>query len=230
VEEYAVPILTRHDDEVFVLTLGTGENRLTPQFLQQLHQALDEVQKTPDTALVTVGEGKQYSSGLDLDLLSNPDNAGQADKYLADVHEILARVLVFPAYTVAALNGHAFAAGAMLAAAHDYRVMREDRGYWCLPEVDLGLPFAEGMMALLRARVPAAALHHAMITGARFPAPEAVTAGIVEATAAAGDVLTTAIAQARSNAHKSRDVVQAIKRGLYGDAERKLHTAAQQAS
>jgi Delta3-Delta2-enoyl-CoA isomerase len=221
-EEPTVVTLTRHDDEVFVLTLGSGENRFNPQFLQRMHTALDEVQHSPDTALVTVGHGKQYSSGLDLDWLSDPANGERTQGFLADVHDLLARILVFPAFTVAALNGHTFAAGAMLAAAHDWRVMRADRGYWCLPEVDLGLPFSPGMTALLRAKLPAAALHRAAVTGARYAAPEAVAAGIIDATAAEDEVLPAAVAQARPHAHKGRGIVAAIKQGLYGDVERAL--------
>ena len=38
----------------------------------------------------------------------------------------MARVLTFPTITVAAINGHAFGAGAQLSLAHDFRVMRRD--------------------------------------------------------------------------------------------------------
>ena len=47
--------------------------------------------------------------------------------------------------TVAAVQGHAFGAGAMLATSHDFRVMRADRGFYCLPEVQLNMPFTVGM-------------------------------------------------------------------------------------
>ncbi len=66
-----------------------------------------------------------------------------------------ARARASRAITVAAVNGHAFAAGAMLATAHDHVVMREDRGYWCLPEVDLGLPLTAAMYAVVAAHLPA---------------------------------------------------------------------------
>ena len=48
------------------------------------------------------------------------------------------------------LAGHAFAGGALLALAHDYRVMRIARGWFCFPEIHLKLRFQQGMYALLR--------------------------------------------------------------------------------
>ncbi len=55
-------------------------------------------------------------------------SSGDPPSYIASVLEVMARVLVFPAFTVAAMNGHAFGAGAQIALAHDQRVMRADRG------------------------------------------------------------------------------------------------------
>jgi len=66
---------------------------------------------------------------------------------------------------IAALQGHTFAAGAMLALAHDQRVMRSDRGFFCFPEVDIGIPFTVGMNALITARLSARVAHEAMTTG-----------------------------------------------------------------
>ena len=138
---------------VFILTLGDDENRFHPDRLTAINAALDEVESADaPKAVVTTGVGKFYSNGLDLDFMSSNPDAAEAN--LRDVHVLFARVLAFPAPIVAAIQGHAFAAGAMLALAHDLCVMRSDRGYFCLPEVDLGIPFTPGMNALIQ--VPAA--------------------------------------------------------------------------
>jgi Delta3-Delta2-enoyl-CoA isomerase len=128
---------------VFVLTLGDDENRFHPDRLTTINAALDEVEAADGPkAVVTTGVGKFYSNGLDLDFMASNPDASEAN--LAQVHSLLARVLAFPTPIVAAVQGHAFAAGAMLALAHDLTVMRADRGYFCLPEVDLGIPFTAG--------------------------------------------------------------------------------------
>ena len=56
----------------------------------------------------------------------------------------------------------------MLALAHDFRVMRADRGYFCFPEVDIRIPFTPGMAALIQAKLTPQAAVAAMTTGRRF--------------------------------------------------------------
>jgi enoyl-CoA hydratase/carnithine racemase len=201
---------------VFVLTLGDDENRFHPDRLSAINAALDEVESTSGPkAVVTTGAGKFYSNGLDLDFMSaNPD---AAEKNLGEVHALFARVLGFSAPIVAAIQGHAFAAGAMLALAHDLCVMRADRGYFCLPEVDLGIPFTPGMNALIRARLPIATAHEAMTTGRRYGGEEALGAGIVAATAGEDQVLDVAVARAEERAAKAGPTLGAIKARLYAE-------------
>jgi enoyl-CoA hydratase/carnithine racemase len=201
---------------VFVLTLGGDENRFHPTRVSAINAALDEVEAADGArAVVTTGVGKFYSNGLDLDFMAaNPD---AAEANLADVHALLARVLAFPAPMVAAVQGHAFAAGAMLTLAHDAVVMRADRGFWCLPEVDLGIPFTAGMNALIRSRLPVATAHDAMTTGRRYGGVDAAAAGIVAATAGDGEVVDAAVALAEERAPKGGAVFGAIKARLYAE-------------
>lgn len=209
------------DGSVFVLRMRGGENRFSLDWLDEVNAALDRVQATAGpVALVTTGEGKFYSNGMDLDWLATvPEQAGD---YLIAIYRVLGRVLSFPAITVAAVNGHAFGGGAQLAVAHDFAVMRADRGYWCMPEADLGLPLTPEYVSLLRAKLPGRALHEALVTGRRYGGPDAVAAGIVHQVASEDQVLAQAVKLAADLAGKDRRTLAEHKRLLYGEAIKAL--------
>jgi enoyl-CoA hydratase/carnithine racemase len=219
-----MPELSRHE-AVFVLNLGDGENRFSPDRLETANSLLDTVTAGSEpAALVTVGGGKFYSNGLDLEwLLSHGDEAG---KYVAAVQELLARVLELPVPTVAAVNGHAFGAGAMLAMAHDFRVMRADRGYFCFPEADINIPFTPGMAALLQGKLTPSAAIASMTTGRRFGGPQARELGLVDATADEATLVATATTVVRDLAGKDRGTLGAIKATMFAPALTALRTSA----
>jgi Delta3-Delta2-enoyl-CoA isomerase len=208
-----MPTLERHDD-VFVLDLGDTENRFHPDWLTAVGAALDEVEGTDGPrALVTAATGKFFSNGLDLDwLAARPD---QHEDYVNDVHALLARVLALPVITVAALQGHTFAAGAMLSLAHDLRVMRADRGFWCLPEADINIPFTRGMSALIQARLAPQTAHEAMTTARRYGGGDALTAGIVDHAVTEDAVRSTALQLAAAQAGKAGTTLATIKTRMY---------------
>jgi enoyl-CoA hydratase/carnithine racemase len=202
-------------DRVYVLRLQNAENRLNRASLDAWNAALDRVEQSDiPTALVTTGECKFYSNGLDLNWMAEAGTEA-ATENVQRVHELLARMLTFPVITVAALNGHAFAAGAMLALAHDFRVMRADRGFFCLPEVDLGIPFTATMQSLIRARLPKTTAHEACVTGRRYGGEQAVVRGIVDQAETELEVLPKALALAKSLAGKNRATLSTIKRSAY---------------
>jgi enoyl-CoA hydratase/carnithine racemase len=212
-KEPLLPDLHR-DGEVFVLDLGDNENRLSPDWLAGVNTALDKIEATDGPrALVTTATGKHWSNGLDLEWIGkNPDRLGP---HLDEVHHLLARLLALPVPTVAALQGHAFAGGAMIALAHDFRVMREDRGFFCLPEVDINIPFTPGMTALIQAKLPSKTAHEAMTTGRRYGGDAAMAAAIVDTTASEDKVVTTALELARPLADKPGQTLGIIKSRMY---------------
>ena len=209
------------EGSVYILRMRCGENRFNAESLAALGKALDTVEQDEAAgALVTTGEGKFYSNGLDLDAMMQ--DASVAREVADGTQRLLARVLTLPMITVAACNGHAFAAGAMLALAHDFRVMREDRGWFCLPEVDIKIPFTPFMDAMIRGALPTVTAHEAMVTGKRYPGPEAVARGIAHLTAAEDRVLPSAVELAGAHAGKQRETLGAIKRMKSADALGKL--------
>ncbi|SIO87332.1 enoyl-CoA hydratase-related protein [Nocardiopsis sp. JB363] len=211
-----MPTLERHD-EVFVLDIGDGENRFHPDWLASVDAALDEAEQAEGPrALVTAATGKFYSNGLDLEwLMANGD---RYNEYVAGVHQLFGRLLALPMPTVAALQGHTFAAGAMFSLAHDLRVMRADRGFWCLPEADINIPFTPAMSALIQARLAPQTAHEAMVTARRYGGEDAAKAAIVDRAVAEEEVRPAAIELARSLAGKDATTLGTIKARMYAPA------------
>lgn len=203
-------------DDVFVIHMDDGENRMNRSWLDQFGSALDTVDAGDDpVALVTTGSGKFFSNGLDLEWLMT--GAESMPAFAAEVEQLFARILAAPYITVAACNGHTFGAGAMLALAHDFRVMRSDRGFFCLPEVNISIPFTAGMNSLIMSRMSSTAAHEAMVTGRRFGGEESARMHIVHRAVAEPDVLATAIGIATEHAGKDRTTLGAIKQRMYGE-------------
>jgi enoyl-CoA hydratase/carnithine racemase len=209
-----------HEEKIAILHLGDDENRFSPGFLDEINSYLDEIVGTGAQGLVTTAGGKFYTNGLDLDWLAA--HGEQTQWYVGRVHELLARILTLPIPSAAAVVGHAFGAGAMLALAHDFRVMRADRGYFCFPEVDIRIPFTDGMAALIQAKLTPQAATASMTTGRRFGGDDAASHSLVDATASEGSVTAAAIDLLRPLGGKDRGTLGAIKQIMFRHAVQSL--------
>jgi enoyl-CoA hydratase/carnithine racemase len=206
------------DGDVFVLDLGEGDLRFSPDFLARLGLLLDEVERADGpAALVTVARGKIWHNGLDLDHMATLGDGFV--EYIDEVQRVLARLLTLPLPTVAAVQGHAFAGGAMLALAHDVRVMRADRGFICLPEIDLGMTFTDAMAALIAAKLPQPALHRMSVLGERIGGSTAFDLGVVDLVVDGEEaVRRAAIERAVALTGKARANIVGLRQNFYGDA------------
>jgi enoyl-CoA hydratase/carnithine racemase len=213
-----------NDGDVWILHLGDDENRFNPDWMTAVSDALDEVASKPEPrALVTTASGKIWSNGLDLDWLSQ--NQDRVQEFVDQVHELFAKFLGAPVPTVAAIQGHCFAAGAMLALAHDWRIMRADRGYFCLPEADINIPFTPGMSALIQSRLTKQAATHTMIGAKRFGGEEAAGFRIVDAAIPEDQVLAAAVELAGTHAAKLGATLGTIKERMHAPALATLRDA-----
>lgn len=209
------------DGSVAVVTWDDGENRVNLDSLGRLHVVLDELEATSGPlAVVMTGVGKFFSNGLDLARFGHDPREFAAT--LAEFCRTVGRLFLYPAYTVAAINGHCFAAGALLSCGFDYRVMREDRGYWCMNEAEIGLALDERLWSILAERLPRASAERAATTAYRFGAPEALAAGIVQAVAAEDVVLEHAREVAARYATLDRATLAGHKRLIHGDEAARL--------
>jgi enoyl-CoA hydratase/carnithine racemase len=201
---------------LFILNLGDTENRFNFDSIARLISLIDEVDAAPgDKVLVTVASGKFWSNGLDLDwMLANKIEL--ADLVVA-VQELFARFLAAAYPTVAVIQGHCYAAGGMLALAHDARFMRADRGFMCFPEVNIGMLFTRGMEALLTSKLTPQTVHRSMVLGHRFTPPEAAAAGMIDGTFAEDELFDRSVEYATSLVGKDAAIIRAIKEQLYAN-------------
>ncbi len=214
-------ITLSREGSVAVLTWKAGENRINLDSLARLNELFDDLENVEGPlSVVLTGSGKFFCNGLDLERF-----ADNRDEFVATLHlleQTIGRLLVFPAYTVAAINGHAFAGGALISCAFDYRVMREDRGYWCMNEAEIGLALDERLWSILENRLPRATAIVAATTARRFSGPDAMRFGIVDAVAGEADVLAHALVVAESMANLDRPTLGVHKRLVHGAEAQKL--------
>ncbi|EGF79329.1 hypothetical protein BATDEDRAFT_31993 [Batrachochytrium dendrobatidis JAM81] len=157
------------------------ENRFDIPFMTAIDAVLDYIIAThPDKepgALVTYSmHDKIYSNGLRLDIAMKVGY-----QYFYQYERLLNKLLTFKLPTVAAITGHAFAGGLMFALAHDYRVMRSDRGFLCMNEVDMPGPLSPGMTSIIATKVPnAVTLRNILLQAHRFSADDALKNQMVD--------------------------------------------------
>lgn len=211
--------LTREGD-VFVLDISDApddDHRFTFERIAALDGALTEVEaSTGPAALVITAQGKFFSNGLVPELFKDP-------AYTPAYQALIARFLVSEVPTIGALNGHNYAGGLLFTLAFDERYARADRGFHCLPEAMIKVPFTKGLAALVMARLAPQVAHRAMTLAQRFDGPAALEAGIVDGLASAEDLVATAVARGAELAALRGPVVGLIKQARYASVVEALH-------
>ncbi|PVU96456.1 hypothetical protein BB559_002379 [Furculomyces boomerangus] len=171
----------------FVIELiSLPENRIGLNLVNAFHSALDHIdnfmlglpkeKENIGGSLITTSSGKFYSNGLDFSVFKNDPK-----EFNPFFWGLLTRLLVFRLPTIAAINGHAFAGGCILAMAHDYRVMNSTRGYICMNEVDINVALKRGSSALIASKISSdTTLKKMLLECHRYSANEAKEYGIVD--------------------------------------------------
>jgi enoyl-CoA hydratase/carnithine racemase len=165
------------DGSVAIVKMNNAENRHNLVFAETMLSTLDEVLEDKEiySVVLTSSDAKSWSQGVDIEWLSG--RLGESDfdsmkQFMYKMNEVFKKLLFMPVPVIAAINGHAFGNGAILSCACDFRMMREDRGYFCFPEVDLGIPFLPGMIAFVKKALPYYKFNELKLTGKRAGAKE----------------------------------------------------------
>lgn len=196
-----------YQDTVAVLTMNTAENRHNPEFIREFNQYLDtvEAEEKVKSIILTSASEKNWSLGIDLEWMSQPANSVKdiAD-FMTGVTSLLKRIVTFPMPVIAALNGHSFGNGAVLACACDFRFMKSDKGFFCFPEVDVLVPFFPSMFPLINKAIPQTFFNRLAMTGQRVGAQQLLEHQVVEAIFANEEALQAGVLEFATSFNKNR--------------------------
>ncbi|CAK7325651.1 unnamed protein product [Dovyalis caffra] len=174
---------------IFILTLtGNDEHRLNPTLLDSIRSALHRLRSeptSPSTVLITTAHGKYFSNGYDLSWArSTTSQSTTLSRYKmmsSKLREVASDLVSLPMPTIAAITGHASAGGMVFALCHDYMIMRRDRGFLYMSELDIGLVVPAWFMTLIECKIGDARVRRdILLKAAKWTAEMAVEKGIVD--------------------------------------------------
>ena len=210
----------KNEEGVAVITMCNGANTQNQEFAKQMNRCFDEILE--DTSLfsiiLTSSDEKNFSQGIDLEWMGQKmqDQDFDAIKaFMYGMNDIFTRILLMPIPVIAAINGHAFGNGAMLACACDFRFMRSDRGFFCFPEVDVSIPFLPGMIAFVRKSIPEYQFNEMILSGKRMTADVLEASHVIMKACDNQEIL---MAEAMSFA-----ATFTKKRGIFGELKKRMH-------
>ncbi len=198
--------------QVAILTLNNPPaNSLTIRLLGDFLQLLDRAELDGVRAVVIVGAGRVFSTGVDPTELGTLRSAEEGRLRSRQGQELLSRIERASTPVIAAINGLCLGGGLELALACHIRFCG-DRARLGLPEVQLGIiPGLGGTQRLPRLVGLSRALD-LILTGETIGAERAFQIGLVDRIVSRKDVLEEAVALARRLAGRDPSVVDAVLR------------------
>jgi len=200
-------------------------NAFTAQMWDELGALGRDVGEDPDLrALVVVGAGRAFSSGIDTSVFTTPaedvvardGNRRHPDPFVArilDLQDSFTWLEEAPYPTVAAIRGYALGAGLQLALACDVRVVAEGTQLGLLEHRYGILPDLGGTQRLPRVVGPSKALQ-LIVTAARIDTAEAARLGLADVVVADDELERAAAALAETIAAQPPLAVQGAKRAV----------------
>ena len=204
------------DGQVAILAYDDGKaNAVSHTFMDAVNDALDKAQ-TDARAVLLTGRNGVFSGGFDLkEIQKGPEAAAALVRRGA---ELLLRVFSFPMPVVAAVSGHAIAAGAFLLLASDTRVAAAGDFRIGLNETAIGMSLPVFGLELTRARLSKRHQTRAFIQAHLYDPQGALQAGFVDELVEPDQLLPTALARAAKLAELPTETYAANKVILRQDA------------
>jgi enoyl-CoA hydratase len=200
-------------------------NAVDAAFVARLDELLDQLDLERARALVLTGNDRFFSAGLSFSTLREADR-DQMRALIDDLSRLMLRLLSAPLPVLAAINGHAIAAGFALALVADVRVMVDAPVQVGLNEVQLGLGLPHVIAELVRERLPPTSWLHVALRGELFGPAEARELGLVDEVVPAERLEDWSIERATSLARISPVAYRQIKQALLAPTMKRLERLA----
>jgi len=216
-----MPLLSlRNEGKVAIISMDNGKNANNLEFAQELLSLLKKVEaeKTNKALILTSSDEKNWSQGIDVMWLMSSVQGGKRDDvkaFLSTMDEIYTLMMQYPMPIIAAMNGHTFGNGIVIAAACDFRFMRSDRGYVCFPEVDMNIPFVPGLIDVILKAIPKHKFNEMILTGRKMSAEEMADANFIDKTFDSVEALNEGALEFAKTFNKSRAIFAEHKRRLH---------------
>jgi methylglutaconyl-CoA hydratase len=180
------------DIATIALSRPEKRNAISTEMMNDLLGALDEIETSSARVAILTGEGKAFSSGMDLAALKALATQSPAEN-LEDARRfarLLRRIWSFPNPTIAAINGAAIAGGCGIATLCDFTLAAPEAtfGY---PEVRIGFLPANVAVFLMR-QIAEKHARDLLLTGRIIDAAEAQRIGLVTQIVPAAELMAAA--------------------------------------
>lgn len=181
-------------DGVAVVRLDDGKaNAVSHALIDHVHAALDAAERDA-RAVCLVGRPGRFSAGFDLSVMTAGPDSTRA--LVRAGGELLMRIYGLGLPTVAAVTGHALAAGALLVLACDTRIGADVPAKIGLNETAIGMGLPRYGVELARDRLTSAAFTAAVLQATIYDPGDAVTAGYLDRVVPETDLYDVSVAEA----------------------------------
>lgn len=171
--------LSRHGATALLSLSRPPANALNYEVLKELCETLATIEQSDARALVLTGEGRFFSAGLDLFEVFAYGGA-EAEAFAKSFDEAFTRLFALTIPVIAAVNGHAIAGGAVLAAAADFRLMADGDAQLGLSEIKVGVPFPVSAFEIVRTAWAGPHLAELLYRGRNYKSAEALARHLVD--------------------------------------------------
>ena len=212
-------------NNVYVVTLNdpASGNAINPESLSAHRIVLAELDMVTENAavVVTSSDPKSWCVGLDFEWISG-QSAGQFASSFKEFEEVFGRWALLALPTVGCVTGHCMAGGAIFASALDFRIMRQDRGWFAFTEIDVKIPLSPILYELADLLPNKQVVRELLLTGRRIGGADAKKMGVVDETHLPEKLMPRALEIAEGLAQKDLKTYDAMKQLIKQDLARQI--------